>query len=132
MINETIIDRFSGAMTMVAMAEAGGGARCRCLVNLKAASVPSVSDLEINSNLQVIRAEIPSAGEIMKRHCELMLLTTMVLFGCAPALGQTPALAGPTSSTQDGASVPDFSGTWVRPYFGANEALNEARRRANT
>jgi hypothetical protein len=111
-------------MTTVAIAEAGWGRQASMFVNLKAASVPSVSDLEINSNLQVIRAEIPSAGEIMKRHCEFMLLTTMVLFECAPALGQTAALAGPTfSGTQDGASVPDFSGTWVRPYFGVEPPL---------
>ena len=61
----------------------------------------------------------------MKRHCKFMLLTTMALFGCAPALGQTVAPAGPTSSgTQNGASVPDFSGTWVRPYFGVEPPLS--------
>ena len=61
----------------------------------------------------------------MKRRFEFMLLTNMVLFGCAPALGQTAALAGPTSSvTQQGASVPDFSGTWVRPYFGVEPPLS--------
>jgi hypothetical protein len=61
----------------------------------------------------------------MKRHCEFMLLTTLALLGCAPALGQTVAPAGPTSSgTQDGAPVPDFSGTWVRPYFGVEPPLS--------
>jgi hypothetical protein len=84
-----------------------------------------VGDLEINSNLQVIRAEIPSATKIMKRHCKFMLLTTVALFGFAPALGQTVAPAGPTSrGIQDGASVPDFSGTWARPYFGVEPPLS--------
>jgi hypothetical protein len=50
----------------------------------------------------------------MKQRWKFMLLTTMPLFGCAPALGQT---AGPDSGTGSTISIPDFSGIWGRDWF---------------
>jgi hypothetical protein len=69
---------------------------------------------------------------------EFLLLVTLAAAVATPILGQdvTPTVRRLSSGTQGAASVPDFSGMWVHPYFpgveppasGAGPVLNRSRR----
>ena len=74
----------------------------------------------------------------MRRQWTFLLCIALAAATAMPALGQTMASErGPASGVAKGAaSIPDFSGKWVHPYFpgfeppasGPGPVLNKSRR----
>jgi hypothetical protein len=75
----------------------------------------------------------------VKRHRRaFILLVSLAAAAATPALGQpvSPAVTPAPSAVQNTASIPDFSGVWVHPYFpgieppasGPGPVLNRSRR----
>jgi hypothetical protein len=73
------------------------------------------------------------------RRRELLLWVTLAAAAAAPAFGQTvaPAVGSANSGTQGAASMPDFSGVWVHPFWpgfdpqlsGPGPVVNKSRLR---